>query len=673
MVPTFTGTSRRPRQVNLSGRTSNPFAAANPSARTTQQPSGLRSTVESARQERLQREQDRTRHQAAKQIQRVWRGHLSREKPKTAWRSEWDAREQEDGLEKPAYGLQGQQTRSEELIQGYKSGDICLQQLRMLLRFASPTSKDDDRIDRFSTRLIATIQEHPELLADPGYTYSLNRFRLLSTKYTRRAINHGPRILSWINMELELLSMLAQATQRDTALQSGQYYGLLSIITTKLAHRQDAQENISYQSLLATAILTPLRSIHSETLAAYEGFATTYMTTKNLNDQFNILDILGGNINYKLLARALAISLRAPSSVILQEAASKRLWLLSYFIYFHHPTGNPGTASKHIPELDYVLVISILLTSLADDIKRRIGIEPSSIENMGEPDTLSSSTPRASPQPLPTFVRQQISSLVDQKRISNLLTHMSISQGNDSIAEDESEEARALASYALTLLRVFSEKGYEIRMWLYLGSTTGSTSKTPSRERLPAIKYFWNAAKRTEVFKAISKDSKAAIDLLRRDNINEGNSLTSRRRDQEWRIILLFFELYAFVLKVADDDEFFSSASKMNKRNSSQTVSWARESALPLPEVRDLSIFLKNLAFTLYWNSSDILGTQEEISTGSLSQWFSTSKSSLFVSGSDAKDKTKPAEISIAGVNGMTLDHVKGTVTGLLRMIYERE
>ena len=673
MYSTFTGNSRRPRQVNLSGRTSNPFATANASARSPQKTSGLKNTVETAKQERLQREHERTRHHAAKQIQRVWRGHLSRERPKTAWRNEWDIREQQDSPRGLLDSLEAQQTRGANPVQAYQSEHTCLQQLRTLLRFASSTSKDDSRIDRFSARLILTIQEHPEILTDSKYSHPFSRFQSFSIKYSRYALNQGPRTIDWTNMQLELLNFLAQATQRDTALQSEKYYGLLSTITTEVSHQREAQADISYQSRLSTALLTPLRSIHSETLAAYEGFATAYMCTENLDTQFNILETLRGEINYKLLARALATSLRTPSPSILKEPAKQRLWLLSYFIYFHHPSNSSGAASKHVPELDYVIVVSILLSSLAEDIKKRIDIEPSSIEVVEESDSFASSTQKATPLPLPSFIRQQISSLVDQKRISNLLTHMSVSKSDDAIAEDESEEARALASYALTLLRVFSEKGYEIRMWLYLGSTTGSTSRPSSQGRLPAIKYFWNAARRTEVFKAISKDSKAAVSLLRRHSGNEGKPPITRRRDQEWRIILLFFELYTFVLKVADDDEFFSAASKMTGRDSSQSMSWARESALPLADVRDLSVFLKNLAFTMYWNSSDILGTSEEISTGNLSQWFSTSKSSLFGSEADAKDKIKPEELRIAGVSGMTIDHVKGTVTGLLRMIYERE
>jgi hypothetical protein len=74
MFQTFSGSSRRPRQVNLSGQNTNPFAASSwtPSA------SGTQQTVANAQQERLQRQQERERLNASKRIQRTWRGHRVR-------------------------------------------------------------------------------------------------------------------------------------------------------------------------------------------------------------------------------------------------------------------------------------------------------------------------------------------------------------------------------------------------------------------------------------------------------------------------------------------------------------------------------------------------------------------------------------------------------------------
>jgi ubiquitin-protein ligase E3 C len=74
MFQTFSGSSRRPRQVNLSGQNINPFAASSwtPSA------SGTQKTVANAQQERLQRQHERERVNASKLIQKAWRGHKVR-------------------------------------------------------------------------------------------------------------------------------------------------------------------------------------------------------------------------------------------------------------------------------------------------------------------------------------------------------------------------------------------------------------------------------------------------------------------------------------------------------------------------------------------------------------------------------------------------------------------
>ena len=86
MFQTFSGSSRRPRQVNLSGHNVNPFAASSwtPAA------SGTQQTVAHAQQERLQRQQEREKLSATKRIQRTWRGHKSRRDLADSRRNAWD-------------------------------------------------------------------------------------------------------------------------------------------------------------------------------------------------------------------------------------------------------------------------------------------------------------------------------------------------------------------------------------------------------------------------------------------------------------------------------------------------------------------------------------------------------------------------------------------------------
>jgi ubiquitin-protein ligase E3 C len=87
MFSTFTGNSRRPRNVNLSGAAGNPFANTSwsPSA-----VSNTTKTVSNAQAEREKRQAERTRLKAAGTIQRSWRGYKTRSELKESQRNTFD-------------------------------------------------------------------------------------------------------------------------------------------------------------------------------------------------------------------------------------------------------------------------------------------------------------------------------------------------------------------------------------------------------------------------------------------------------------------------------------------------------------------------------------------------------------------------------------------------------
>ena len=119
MFQTFSGNSRRPRQVNLSGQNTNPFAQSsrNPAA------SGAQKTVAQAQQERLQRQQERERLNASKRIQRTWRGHKSRRDLADSRRRIWDELAASEDVS----------TQSMRLFQ----------QVQLLVTFFNPRKRDD--------------------------------------------------------------------------------------------------------------------------------------------------------------------------------------------------------------------------------------------------------------------------------------------------------------------------------------------------------------------------------------------------------------------------------------------------------------------------------------------------------------------------------------------------
>jgi ubiquitin-protein ligase E3 C len=138
MFQSFSGNSRRPRQVNLSGHQPDPFSAwgASPTA------SGTQKTVAVAQAERQLRQQERERLNATKQIQRTWRGHKSRKDLANIRRQEWD--ESQNGHTRQ--GKQRSLTLNEEL--------------RLLLSFFNAENPEDiSRLSNFGERLLQASQE----------------------------------------------------------------------------------------------------------------------------------------------------------------------------------------------------------------------------------------------------------------------------------------------------------------------------------------------------------------------------------------------------------------------------------------------------------------------------------------------------------------------------------
>lgn len=352
------------------------------------------------------------------------------------------------------------------------------------------------------------------------------------------------------------------------------------------------------------------------------------------------------HINYDCLANVLdrLLNKSGATKVLLSRSHGQLLWVLSDFIFFRE------SVMSLAPDPKYVRIVSRLISHLAADISTRLDIQQ------------SLKTTGGIVEPLPSFVRSTILSLVSQDNVKGLLTNLDVAVAPHNTTSGTSEDATALASYALMLLRVFPRRGDEIRMWLYQGSTSGKSNE--SRNRIPAIKYFYQAASGTPIFKAVIKDPKAALDLLKPDQTSSDSSKTSSR-NQQLRIILLFLELYSFPLKIMDDEEFLSGSSEINPGDS-----FTRQSALPLQQVEPLTRFLKNFTFSIYWNASELADIDETDAENSLAAYFGKDLGNSQMKIEKAKGQYEEA---VAGVTGLSIDYVRRMATGVLRMLYERE
>ena len=664
MFQSFTGNARRPRQVNLGARNTNPFAAF-PSGRQTAHGSGTQNTLAIAQQERLLRQQERERLGASRLVQRAWRGYRSRKNTYNTWRMEWDAVEQQrSGVQLSFDNPTEEAGLGVEAPVPYTSADGCLSQLRLLVQFLEPwNSGDVVRLVYFASTFQITLHEIPTIATEGEWTTPLTRLAKLTLRVLRSAPSSKVPAFTVGDM-LQLLGFLTNLIPKPMARLAHEYFSVMALLTKNI-------ESLCHESNLSSdhfvdSVLALLRPITSETLTAYEWFAKTYLVIPDLSSYLGTLDGLANNINYKLLTSALGFLdtqlKNRPSS---DEDVEARLWLLAYFIYFHrYALGSQ--AGQQAPEPGFVKVVSELLNSTAVHVSQRLEMEES-----GEMDD--------SPVkfPLHPFVKEQFSTLVNQNNITGLLSQLqstNLSQGElANVQSDASQEAKILANYALTLLRVFPRRGDDIRMWLYLGSATSGGKEAGSR--IPAIKYFWHASRSSRIFAAISQDSTKVLPLLKpADDVKDSglSTMPQNDRDEEWTIILLFLELYTFVLKVMDDDEFFSSDSSFTASSSSGT-SWTKESALPLKEIKDMTVFLKSLAFTLYWNSADLNENEPSQDNGGIRSYFTSliPQSDNITSVKDLEMKNK--EKGLPGVTGIPLDYFKGLVTGLLRMIHERE
>ncbi|KAJ5219222.1 uncharacterized protein N7498_001321 [Penicillium cinerascens] len=671
MHHTFTGNSRRPRQVNLSGRINDPFATFSP-GRQTPHASNPQLAVAIARQERAQRERDREKQSAARVVQRVWRGYISRKSTYGIWRSEWDTIERNltDAMEVTSGMPVGEGwTLSSRRPAPYATADQCFSQLRLLVQFVSARKSDDIlRLVYFVDAFEQTFRSLPTVATEGEWTTLLKR---LSKTILSVLSSASKPIVPFHAVEplLQAVIFLTSLIPKQMATIADTYYRAMAHLTTTLStfRLPDFDEDASRRDQgispanITEGVLALLRPITSETMAAYEAFATSYLTIPSLETYLGTLDGLASEINYRMLALAVSGCLASNTKGVLDDAQS-RAWLLSYLIFFQRYA--LGSQANHrAPELEFVTVVSDLLNSTATHLMRGLDAE----------ETSSLDEPRVA-YPLPPFIKDQVTGLVNQSSVTGLFSRIRTShipQAKLTTSDsDASKEAKVLATYALNLLRIFPRRGDDIRMWLYLGSAPSGDQASG----LPAIKYFWQASRSSRVFEIISRDSTKVLPLLQLpEQANEPVDVPRDQRDQEWTTILLFLELYTFVLKVTDDDEFFSSASSFASSENTKT-SWTRESALPLGDVQDMTVFLKNLAFTLYWNAVDLSEPALRPAAVSLSSYFSSTTNASSEPLPSTKDlETKNQSNNLPGVTGIPLEYFKGLVTGLLRMLHERD
>ncbi|KAL0934308.1 iq and hect domain protein [Colletotrichum truncatum] len=620
MFPTFTGNSRRPRNVNLSGQNLNPFAATSwtPSAG-----SGASKTVSNAQAERAQRQQDREKLKAAGKIQKTWRGHRARRRLRDFRREAFDA------LYSSRSDLGTQQRLSTALP-------------LLLTTFQSTHTDDLQRLILFSRELSTTSFEC--LASDRLPPSRLARFVRILVEALEIQISNNLHPDD-TQLLLILLTQIVGTAPESLYKSFRQYYTVLAEISSA-SGVDDAVLEVASKAVLVPLGATSVNETYS--LAAYEAFSLSFLARRDVHLVEKHPQVFSRSLDSTYLASAITKAYR--EGHINGVSRDNQIWLLAHFIGLYQETGAKLQGLMHLEALH------LQLSSLSTDISLRLSVKsPDSISN-----TESSGIEEQLIRPLPVYVHQRLTSLVDKDGISILLAELTTNFGSQSTNE-EFETASLLSGYILTLLRCFPNHGDEIRMRLFLGDVSSSSGS------LPTIIFLWQAMSQTSIYRHILQDSTAVIGLLR-DYLSKSKSANASK-EQEWRLVLLFLELYIFILRLSDDEDFFSSIFP-GLLKSSEQPSRLRSCGLSLREVEKLTIVLKHLAFTLHYNAQDIqqgIQNSEPISMSQLESYFGTSATKTL---KDAKTHNTKASSSDTRLD---LSSLRSIVTTALRLLYERD
>ena len=618
MHTAFTGNTRKPRQVNLSGRKGNPWASLPGSGSPSQPPAASHNAVAQAQAERARRAHDRDRLTAARKVQRVWRGHASRTQQKQKWRDEWDANEQTRLPQN--HRIPYQETDPNTSTPLYPDEEALRYQTRLLLSFIDiHVSMDRWRLCYYGKSLV----ECRSFTKEPDYTITWNQYLAKLSRITARALANSD-----------------SSTQRSLLLDLG-----IEILDTPIHLDYDVQFeslNTCSRADLSTDVSTRLAKYIQSLLlrkksASYDAFVTHILSSIQITGYPQMVHYIAMKTNQAMFCSS--VQRMAP-----HLPTEELLWVLANTVYVWR------TLSGDDKAIDWISAISAALTRCANDVAARIDVVDRPMNGIATGQNAA---------PLDDFIRHQISTLAGQDSVQEIM------QTFRSTATTVAEVAKPLANYAVALLRAFPSKATNIRMWLYQNSPSSIHGGATS-----TIQYLWRASQATSVYRLISNDQTDVISVLTeaKPHTNQfGYQRPSSHEvsawQEEWRIVLLFLELYTFILKLMDDEEFFA-LDEDNITQSSLSYQF-RQGALPLHDVASLGKFLKHLAFSLYWNAADLAEYNDVEDTASISVLFGHSQGGT-------SSALKSLAKTLAG-NDVSQSYMKGLATGLLRMLYERD
>lgn len=387
MFPTFSGSSRRPRNVNMSGQKNlNPFAAT---SWTPTSSSTASKTVADAQAERNRRQHEREKLKAAQSIQKTWRGHAARRNLKDQRRGALDA-------------LYNDLSQTDPRTRASKA-------LPLVVAALDPrTLEDRARLERFVQDLLqgdCSLVKSPKTASGPQTRRLISQLLVLLQRYTSP---HVPiQTPEQLSLTIALSSGYDQVPRPNLEV-------VIQILSTRLESARESLDSLfqiianycrneeirdaESLSLLEQAILVPIAKDPGR--RASNAFALCFLSQPNLK-------LFEGNVG----AFAERIDIEKVSAGIVEaytagwastQQTDARLWLLAHFIALGNATRDSALGSS------YLHALYIQLSSLHLDLKKY---------HIGHATT----DPAISKKRLPPFIENAIQSLVEKDEITHVL------------------------------------------------------------------------------------------------------------------------------------------------------------------------------------------------------------------------------------------------------------
>jgi ubiquitin-protein ligase E3 C len=184
---------------------------------------------------------------------------------------------------------------------------------------------------------------------------------------------------------------------------------------------------------------------------------------------------------------------------------------------------------------------------------------------------------------------------------------------------------------------------------------------------VPTVKFLWQIMRRTTVFAKLRLETEAPLHVIRRYLRASSQSSPESTEEQEWRVILLFLELYTFTLRISDDEDFFSGM-KSQVLDSGTADSRLRQCSLSLDDVDALTTFLKNTAFELHYHARELSQSQQGVDSAAKTRLDS------YLGAVDSSREATRADIHASPASTrVDLDGLRAIITTAVKMLYERD